>query len=244
MTRVMTAPPRPGRHSGSDPEEPVTEIDVRAIPPRDRHARIFDAFDVLPHGAELVLVNDHDPRPLLFTFQRTRAGLYDWSPLEQGPGIFRILVGRRAEDRALQQSVSDLLGHDHDRLDALMRTIRHAAERGDPEAAARGFEEFRVGLSRHIRAEDQIVFPELARLSGMSASTGPLAVMDEEHREIERTMEIVAAALAVGAEAPFGELVGLLGEHNAKEEEVLYPEIDQLLDEAGRVRMCQAIEAA
>ena len=36
------------------------EIDARAIPQRERHARIFDAFDRLPVGGSLVLVNDHD----------------------------------------------------------------------------------------------------------------------------------------------------------------------------------------
>jgi uncharacterized protein (DUF2249 family) len=40
------------------------ELDVRRIPPRDKHPSIFRAFDSLTSGQSLVLVNDHDPRPL------------------------------------------------------------------------------------------------------------------------------------------------------------------------------------
>ncbi|MFB6302368.1 MAG: DUF2249 domain-containing protein [Haloferacaceae archaeon] len=41
-------------------------LDVRDIPPAQRHTRIFDVFDDLEGGDRLVLINDHEPKPLFY----------------------------------------------------------------------------------------------------------------------------------------------------------------------------------
>lgn len=40
------------------------QLDLREIPPPQRHRKIFRAFDELESGAALTLVNDHEPTPL------------------------------------------------------------------------------------------------------------------------------------------------------------------------------------
>ncbi|WP_323676306.1 DUF2249 domain-containing protein [Halorubellus sp. PRR65] len=40
------------------------QLDLREIPPPERHPKIFDAFEDLESGESLTLVNDHDPKPL------------------------------------------------------------------------------------------------------------------------------------------------------------------------------------
>ncbi|WP_256300562.1 DUF2249 domain-containing protein [Haloarchaeobius salinus] len=45
------------------------QIDVRELPPQQRHPTIHDAFDELDAGEALTLVNDHDPKPLFYEFQ-------------------------------------------------------------------------------------------------------------------------------------------------------------------------------
>ncbi len=72
----------------------ATEVDVRAVPPRNRHPLIFDTFDALPQGGTLRLVNDHDPRPLFYQFQAERAGQFRWEPAEEGPERWVILIHR------------------------------------------------------------------------------------------------------------------------------------------------------
>lgn len=39
-------------------------LDLREIPPRRRHPKIFDAFEELASGEALTLVNDNEPTPL------------------------------------------------------------------------------------------------------------------------------------------------------------------------------------
>ncbi|GAB7012830.1 DUF2249 domain-containing protein [Halolamina salina] len=46
-----------------------TTLDVREIPPSNRHPKIHDAFDSLDSGDELVIVNDHEPKPLFYEMQ-------------------------------------------------------------------------------------------------------------------------------------------------------------------------------
>ncbi|HEY8741478.1 MAG TPA: DUF2249 domain-containing protein [Chloroflexota bacterium] len=46
----------------------ATVLDVRELPPRERHARIFASFAQLAPGQALLLVHDHDPKPLYYQF--------------------------------------------------------------------------------------------------------------------------------------------------------------------------------
>jgi uncharacterized protein (DUF2249 family) len=50
----------------------MSEIDVRDLPPKERHPKIMDAFEELDSGEELTLVNDHDPKPLFYELQAER----------------------------------------------------------------------------------------------------------------------------------------------------------------------------
>ena len=72
----------------------TSRIDVRTIPPRERHALIFSTFDGLAAGEALELVNDHDPRPLLYQFSERVPGQFSWNYLEEGPQTWRVAIGR------------------------------------------------------------------------------------------------------------------------------------------------------
>ncbi|MCI3921234.1 DUF2249 domain-containing protein [Paenibacillus sp. TRM 82003] len=65
-------------------------------PPQLKHKVIFETFDALESGEAMLLVNDHDPRPLFFQFQATRNGMFSWEYLEQGPLEFRVRIGKQA----------------------------------------------------------------------------------------------------------------------------------------------------
>ncbi|MBI4302424.1 MAG: DUF2249 domain-containing protein [Chloroflexi bacterium] len=60
-------------------------LDVRDMPPWERHPKIFDIFDNLSPGDTLLLVNDHDPRPLHYQFMMEREGQFEWDSQEKGP---------------------------------------------------------------------------------------------------------------------------------------------------------------
>jgi uncharacterized protein (DUF2249 family) len=74
----------------------ATTIDVRRIPPPQRHPLIFQTFERLQAGEAFLLVNDHDPKPLYYTFKAERDGQFAWEYLEQGPEVWRVRIGRVA----------------------------------------------------------------------------------------------------------------------------------------------------
>jgi uncharacterized protein (DUF2249 family) len=69
-------------------------LDVREMAPRERHARIFEAFERLEAGEAFVLVTDHDPKPLYYQFSFERAGTFTWKYLEEGPEVWRVEIGK------------------------------------------------------------------------------------------------------------------------------------------------------
>ena len=58
-------------------------LDVRTIPPWERHPKIFEIFDGLAVGEALVIINDHDPRPLHYQFMMEREGQFEWKSEEK-----------------------------------------------------------------------------------------------------------------------------------------------------------------
>ena len=74
-------------------------LDVRELAPRERHPLIFGSFDALPAGEALLLVNDHDPKPLFYQFQAEAGGLFTWDYVERGPEIWMVRIGKVAADQ-------------------------------------------------------------------------------------------------------------------------------------------------
>jgi uncharacterized protein (DUF2249 family) len=71
-------------------------LDVRVIPPREKHPAIFETFKALSPGESFVLVNDHDPKPLRYQFEAEHKGDYGWQYLEEGPSVWRVEISRVA----------------------------------------------------------------------------------------------------------------------------------------------------
>lgn len=72
------------------------KVDVRSLPPRERHPLIFSTFGALSAGQAMELVNDHDPKPLYYQFQAELPGAFSWNYLEQGPDTWRVAITRLA----------------------------------------------------------------------------------------------------------------------------------------------------
>jgi uncharacterized protein (DUF2249 family) len=72
----------------------LQKLDVRDLPPPQRHALIFDTCGKLPVGDAVILVNDHDPKPLYYQFEAEQPGQFGWEYVEQGPDVWRVRITR------------------------------------------------------------------------------------------------------------------------------------------------------
>jgi uncharacterized protein (DUF2249 family) len=82
----------------AQPKETMTEkqLDVRVIPPREKHPAIFATFDALAAGDAFILINDHDPFPLRHQFNAERSQQFTWDYVEQGPVVWRVRIAKVA----------------------------------------------------------------------------------------------------------------------------------------------------
>jgi uncharacterized protein (DUF2249 family) len=70
------------------------QLDVRIIPPPQKHPTILSRYHALQAGQSFVLVNDHDPKPLYYQFAAEYPGQFEWEYLEHGPQVFRVRIGK------------------------------------------------------------------------------------------------------------------------------------------------------
>lgn len=67
-------------------------LDVRVIPPKDKHPTIHERLGGLAAGEALTILNDHDPRPLRFELEADYPQTYGWEYLESGPETWRVAI--------------------------------------------------------------------------------------------------------------------------------------------------------
>ena len=144
-------------------------------------------------------------------------------------------------------AVTASLRTDHLRLDALLKEAIAALARNDARPATATFGAFASGLRRHIEVEDELLFPPFERRTGMR-DAGPTNVMRRDHKDIERRLTSISAALhdgllpvSVGGE--MRALAALLDDHNVREEEILYPWCDRVLDESERAAVSRRLSS-
>lgn len=73
-------------------------IDVQKIVPAERHGLIFQNFDNLSPGQSIIVVNDHDPDPLLKQFRETRPDQFRDEYLQSGPHVWKLKITRTKKE--------------------------------------------------------------------------------------------------------------------------------------------------
>ncbi len=78
----------------TDIAETKPSIDVRLVPPPERHPRIFGMLNALLPGGSMHIISDHDPRPLHYHLETHFSGLFGWEYLQRGPDLWRVEIAR------------------------------------------------------------------------------------------------------------------------------------------------------
>lgn len=128
------------------------------------------------------------------------------------------------------QLIMSFFAADHDRLDVLFSEFMRLKHEDFPGAKLY-FKDFLRGLKRHIVWEEDVLFPLFENKTG-NIGSGPTFVMRQEHRLIGEALERLHGKVRLAdadCDTQAGELKALLGEHNSKEENILYPMLDRLI---------------
>lgn len=129
----------------------------------------------------------------------------------------------------MSQPLAEALTKEHTDIDAGIEAF--LAGQADGHPATDGMLAAIAAQRRHIYLEEAILFPPL-RQSGMFA---PVMVMLMEHGRMWRVMDELEPLLRDGATDPAvsdlcQQLVDLLAAHNPKEEQIIYPAADSVLE--------------
>lgn len=128
-------------------------------------------------------------------------------------------------------TITAVLTADHRQGDQLFAATTRAAEEGDWSACHRQFDGFLAALKRHMKIEEEMLFPAFEQASGISG--GPTSVMRQEHQRMLALLDEIAAAIAAHDSELFrataDSFAGVMEAHSLKEERILYPLCDEVL---------------
>ncbi len=85
-------------------------IDVRLIEPKNKHRKIFERFDELMKGEHLVLINDHDPKPLYYQLLAERGNTFQWKYEENGPEVWKVCIKKK--NVTTEESIGEIAAKD------------------------------------------------------------------------------------------------------------------------------------
>ncbi len=72
----------------------VIELDIRQLPPALRHVKIFELWDKLEPGQSILLINDHDPKPLYYQFEAEFNKQFAWQYEQEGPEDWVVTISK------------------------------------------------------------------------------------------------------------------------------------------------------
>jgi len=142
------------------------------------------------------------------------------------------------------QSVTTYLTWDHGRLSVLLADVTAEVDAGRLEAARQAYRRWEQAFTRHLRIEEELLFPLFEARAGIVA--GPTETMREEHREARRAASMMRESLGRRDVETYREalqfLRSILPGHTSKEERLLYPATDGLLTEEQRQAVSERLQ--
>lgn len=146
--------------------------------------------------------------------------------------------------------LTEPLRWEHDVVLDRLRTFEKALDGTDWQGVRETLRFFDERLVLHRRKEEEVLFPALGQHIGTEG--GPIACMLHEHQDEREKVEAVRKALERGPGDPAawkgicdagGYILGLLRNHIAKENEILYPLAEQTLSREEKERIEKGMNA-
>ncbi|MFU8786103.1 MAG: DUF2249 domain-containing protein [Candidatus Izemoplasmataceae bacterium] len=72
-------------------------IDATEYIPKEKHPAIMKLFFSLEVDESMLLINDHDPKPLYYQFQAEYKDTFTWEYKEEGPDIYKVVITKTKE---------------------------------------------------------------------------------------------------------------------------------------------------
>lgn len=128
-------------------------------------------------------------------------------------------------------SISELMTSDHRSCDEIYANAEGAIDNGDFASASVLWKDFCARVEQHFSLEEETLFPAFEQATGMQG--GPTMVMRGEHLQMREMLKSITTAIDnKDADEALGQCESLMifmQQHNMKEEQVLYPMLNDTL---------------
>jgi iron-sulfur cluster repair protein YtfE (RIC family) len=145
----------------------------------------------------------------------------------------------------MSHTISTYFTDDHRACDQRLTRVEDSAAARDWDGARAAVADLAATTLHHFRLEEDILFPALEQAH--PGARGPTSVMRGEHAQARRLLEDLTAAAVMGSRSETlglaETLLMLLQQHNAKEEGILYPMADAVLETTGEALAARLDEA-
>ncbi len=145
------------------------------------------------------------------------------------------------------ESITAYMQQDHVLIDAIAARAAAAAAAGDADGVQREGALFLQRLERHIEMEEHLLFPAFEERTGMTEA-GPSVQMRAEHEQMHGIFEELRAAIdtrdAAGWQRASQSLLEVLVPHNQKEEQMMYPMLDDAMGADAAALLAEVKEMA
>lgn len=136
------------------------------------------------------------------------------------------------QPRDLHGGLAFFFEQDHRDCDARWIDVEELLDAGDIELAQAAWQKYDASMRRHLAMEDEVLFPAFEARSDATGES-PVAALKLEHEQMEGLLDQIAEAIdAADTELAIDlgdTLLMLVQQHNAREEDMLYPEAEKLL---------------
>lgn len=218
------------------------EIDMRQVELIRREKALLDMFSALPRGDGFVFIDDRWPSNLLASLQRRYWGEFDWYPLERRSDLSRVALSKRSTQLPPLHRMLEFMMSDHHRVELMLLHVRDLSYRGNWRDLGRLCSYMETGLIRHMRMEEEVLFPLI--LERLGQSPRELEPITEEHQQILQDLRLIQAS-AFDAESDLAssssverEIICLVGsllrsffKHEQREHQILYSPVDLTLSQ-------------
>ena len=127
---------------------------------------------------------------------------------------------------------------DHRACDESFANVENAVHEENWTESRKLFESFSSDLLYHFDMEEKVMFPVFESRSG-SAHCNPTPVMIMEHEQMRKLLKDMSSDIdAKNKEHFFGvseTLMMTMQQHNMKEEQMMYPMVDEAMDSEGEM---------
>lgn len=138
---------------------------------------------------------------------------------------------RLLQRQGTEVTISNMMAKSHKDCDALFMLAEGLAAGNEWPALEKAFEDFTGCMETHLGMEEEVLFPAFENATGMTQ--GPTMVMRMEHEQMRDLFGQLREALDNKNSDDFlglaETLLILMQQHNAKEEQMLYPMMDDAL---------------